>query len=114
MKSAKTSTSYGVVRASRFALQVVVSTIFTTAIFVGLLFLPAGTGNWWRAWFFVAVVLVATVMTLLSAFRGHEDLLSERFKPPLQKGQPFADKIVVLSLGAAFCDSVIFIPLDVF
>lgn len=41
-------------------------------------------------------------------------MLEERFKPPIQKGQPLADKIVVVLLLAAFVGSIAFIPLDVF
>jgi protein-S-isoprenylcysteine O-methyltransferase Ste14 len=41
-------------------------------------------------------------------------LLEERFRPPLQKGQPLADKVVVVLLLATFVGLVAFIPLDVF
>jgi protein-S-isoprenylcysteine O-methyltransferase Ste14 len=47
-------------------------------------------------------------------FPGREDLLNERFKPPLQKGQPLADKVIVLLLIASFIGLIVLIPLDVF
>ena len=83
-------------------------------IFGGLLFLPAGTLEWWRAWVFLGVVLIGAVASTVSLFRANKDLLEERFKPPIQKGQPLADKIVVVLLIAGFVSVIVFIPLDVF
>ena len=40
--------------------------------------------------------------------------LAERFKPPIQAGQPRADKLVVLVLIATFAGAILFIPRDVF
>lgn len=88
--------------------------VSNVAIFGGLLFLPAGTLDWWRAWVFLGVVFVGTVASTVSIFRVNKDLLEERFKPPVQKGQPLADKIVVVLLIIAFVSLIVFIPLDVF
>lgn len=88
--------------------------VFNVAIFSGLLFLPAGTLDWWRSWVFLGVVFVATVASTVSVFRVNKDVLEERFKPPVQKGQPLAGKIVVVLLIAAFVSVIVFIPLDVF
>jgi protein-S-isoprenylcysteine O-methyltransferase Ste14 len=95
-------------------LKLIVGVLLNVAIFGGLLFLPAGTLDWWRAWVFLGVVFVGTVASTVSVFRVNKDLLEERFKPPLQKGQPLADKIVVVLLIAAFVGLIVFIPLDVF
>jgi protein-S-isoprenylcysteine O-methyltransferase Ste14 len=88
--------------------------IFNVAIFAGCLFLPATTLNWLRAWVFLGVVFVCAVASTVNLYRVNKDLFEERFKPPVQKGQPLADKIVVVVLIAAFVGSIIFIPLDVF
>jgi len=88
--------------------------LFNVAIFGGLLFLPAGTLDWWRAWVFVGVAFVATVASIVGVLRVNRDLLEERFKPPIQKGQPLADKIVVVLFITAFVGLIGFIPLDVF
>jgi protein-S-isoprenylcysteine O-methyltransferase Ste14 len=88
--------------------------ILNVAIFGGLLFGPAGTLRWWRAWVFLAVVLVGAVASTVTLFRANTGLLEERFKSPVQKGQPLADKIVVTLLLAAFVGATAFIPLDVF
>lgn len=88
--------------------------VSNVAIFGGLLFLPAGTLDWWRAWVFLGVVFVGAVASTASVFRVNKGLLEERFKPPVQKGQPLADKIVVVLLMAGFVGLMVFIPLDVF
>src|SRR6266850_6243868 len=97
-----------------FIVKSIVSVILNVGIFGGLLFLPAGTLDWWRAWLFLGVVSIGTAATLLGVFRNRQDLLDERFKPPIQKGQPLADKIIALRLNTAFFAVVVFIPLDVF
>jgi protein-S-isoprenylcysteine O-methyltransferase Ste14 len=88
--------------------------VFNVAIYGGLLFLPADTLDWWRAWVVLELVFVGTVASTVSVFRVNKELLEERFKPPVQQGQPLADKIVVLLLIAGFVSVILFIPLDVF
>ncbi|HLJ61400.1 MAG TPA: isoprenylcysteine carboxylmethyltransferase family protein [bacterium] len=95
-------------------LKLIMSGALTIAIFGGLLFLPAGTLHWWRAWVFLGVVCVATVATYVSIFPGNEALLNERLKGPIQQGQPLADKIVTVALVATTFGLIAFIPLDVF
>ena len=97
-----------------FIFKLVASVIFNVAIFAVLLFLPAATLDWWRAWLFIGVIFVGTVGAVVNLSRDREGLLKERVKPPMQKGQPLADKIIVVLLLAAFYGLVIFIPLDVF
>lgn len=77
------------------------------------LFLPAGTLDWPRAWVFVAVVFVACMWSTAIVYRASPGLMEERFKPPVQKGQPLADKILVSLLIVAFFGLMIFIRLDV-
>jgi hypothetical protein len=94
--------------------KLILGVLCNVVIFAGLLFLPAGTLEWWRAWGFLGVVLVSTVAGTMSVLRANPALLDERFKPPIQKGQPRADQIVVLLLIAAFIGEIVFIPVDVF
>ena len=84
------------------------------AIFGALRFLPTRNLSWWRAWVFLGVVLVGATVSTVSVRLASPALLEERFKPPVQKGQPLADQIAVLSLIAAFVGEIVFIPLDVF
>jgi protein-S-isoprenylcysteine O-methyltransferase Ste14 len=97
-----------------FIYRLIVGVIANVAIFGGLLILPAGTFDWWRAWTFLCVVFVGTVATMVGVFASNQGLLDERLKPPIQKGQPLADKILVIPLIATFLGLILFIPLDVF
>lgn len=95
----------------RRTIGVVVSEL---AIFGGLLFLPARTWAWPRAWCFLGVLAIAVTLTMILVFSSREDLLNERFKGPIQKGQPVADRIIVFALFASYLALIAFIPLDVF
>jgi protein-S-isoprenylcysteine O-methyltransferase Ste14 len=95
-------------------LKLTVGVLSNVTIFGLLLFLPARTLDGWRAWMFLAVVFVGAGLSTVSLYGTSKELLAERFKPPVQKGQPFEDKIVVLLLIAGFLAVIAFIPLDVF
>lgn len=97
-----------------FIFKLIVGLVINMAFFAGLLFLPAKTWEWWRAWVFLGVLFIAYVATMVIVFPGKEELLDERFKPPIQEGQPTTDKVLVLLLTAMFCELTAFIPLDVF
>lgn len=84
------------------------------ALFGILLFYPPGDFAWRRAWMLIGVVLVATVASMLVLARANPALLAERFKMPVQHGQPTADKVVVLLFLAAFLGAIRFVPYDVF
>lgn len=97
-----------------FLFKVLLALFWNLLIFGGLLVLPAGTLNWWRAWAFLAVVSVGVVATMVDVFRENEALWNERLKPPIQPDQPLADKIITSLLISAFLGLIAFIPLDVF
>lgn len=99
---------------AKFVAKLILGVIWEVAIFGGLLLGVAGTLRWARAWWFLAVMLVAVVVSMATVFPGNQDLLRERFKPPIQKGQPLADRILVMALLVAFVALVAFIPIDVF
>jgi protein-S-isoprenylcysteine O-methyltransferase Ste14 len=84
------------------------------ALAVLLLFWPASTFVWWRAWALIGVSAIVTIVTLVLLQRETPELLAERFKPPIQAGQPRADKLVVLVFIATFVGAIVFIPRDVF
>lgn len=94
-----------------FRFKQIVGIFLNTAVFAVLLFAPAGTVHWPRAWVLLGVVLVATTH---SVFAIPEDLLDERFKLPVQKAQPLADRIVLIAFIVSFFATVVLIPLDVF
>jgi protein-S-isoprenylcysteine O-methyltransferase Ste14 len=94
--------------------RLIVGIVINVAIFACLLFVPAGTLAWGRAWTFLAVVAIGTLASTLSIARLGGGLLEERFKLPIQEGQPRADKIIVSLLIAEFLGLIAVIPLDVF
>ena len=94
--------------------KLTLGSIVNLVIFGLLLFLPAGTLKWGRAWVFIGVIQAAYLAMAIWVFPKRPDLLDERFKPPIQKGQPMADQIILLLFVATFCGLVAFIPLDVF
>ena len=95
-------------------LKLVFGVLSNVVIFGALLFLPTRDLAWRRAWIFLGVVLVGATATTAYLRRTSPAGLAARFKPPVQEGQPLADKIVVLLLIAAFCAEIAFIPVDVF
>ncbi|HEY5791739.1 MAG TPA: hypothetical protein VIS74_00475, partial [Chthoniobacterales bacterium] len=98
----------------RFLVQAAAGALSNLGIFGLLLFLPAGTLDWWRAWVFLGIVTAASVATLLLVFRNNEELLRERMKPLIQKGQPLSDRLIVIPLVLSFLGIIALIPVDVF
>jgi protein-S-isoprenylcysteine O-methyltransferase Ste14 len=97
-----------------FVRRLITAIVWNGAFFGGLLFLCAGTLHWWRAWVFVGVVVVATAATMIGVLREREDLLRERFKGIIQKGQPLADRLVVLPFVFSYGLLMWLTPTDVF
>jgi protein-S-isoprenylcysteine O-methyltransferase Ste14 len=96
-----------------FVLKLIYGVVMQAALFGLMLFVPARPLAWPRAWVFIGAIVVATIATMLY-LRNDESLINERLKGPLQKGQPFLDKIVLNLFLVTFCGVIIFIPLDVF
>lgn len=94
--------------------RLVLGGLVQPALLVLLLFGPAPTFAWWRAWFLIAFSSLATVVSLVIMQRDAPELLAERFKPPIQAGQPRSDKLVVVVLIPAFVGAILFVPKDVF
>src|SRR5215469_7597305 len=96
-----------------FVLKLIYSVVMQAALFGLMLFVPARTLAWPRAWLFIGGTAIATAATMLY-LRNDQGLINERLKGPLQKGQPLIDKIVLNLFVATFCGVIVFIPLDVF
>jgi len=96
-----------------FVLKLIYSVVMQAALFGLMLFVPARTLAWPRAWLFIGGIAIATAATMLY-LRNDQGLINERLKGPLQKGQPLIDKIVLNLFVATFCGVIVFIPLDVF
>jgi protein-S-isoprenylcysteine O-methyltransferase Ste14 len=85
------------------------------AAFYGLaLFLPAGTTHWWRAWALLGLTVVSTTISTIYLSSTSPDVVKERWKPPIQRGQPFADKIILILFILLYTGTIVITPLDVF
>lgn len=82
------------------------------AFFALVLFVPAWTLDWWRAWVIIAIVAVGTAGSTLDLARADTGLIEERFKSPVQQSQPLGDKIVLIALLLSFFGYLTFTSLD--
>jgi protein-S-isoprenylcysteine O-methyltransferase Ste14 len=94
--------------------KVIAGVVFNVAFYALLLFVPAGTLHWWRAWMFLAVTVAVMAGAVFSILPGNADLFSQRAKGVIQKGQPLWDRVLVILLLVSYMGQIVFIPLDVF
>jgi protein-S-isoprenylcysteine O-methyltransferase Ste14 len=94
--------------------QILLRALFAVSIYGLLLFVPAWTLEWWRAWVLLALAFIGLVTTRRWVFGSDDRLLAERSRSPLQRGQPVADKLLVIGFVVIFPAYIAFIPLDVF
>jgi protein-S-isoprenylcysteine O-methyltransferase Ste14 len=80
--------------------------------FALVLFVPAWTLDWWRAWVIIAIVIVGTAGSTIDLARVDSGLLEERFKSPVQRAQPLGDKILLIALLLSFFGYLSFTSLD--
>jgi protein-S-isoprenylcysteine O-methyltransferase Ste14 len=97
-----------------FIRRLIIAIIWNVAFFGGILFLYAHTFDWWRAWVYVGVVGVVSAATMILVFRDREDLLKQRMRGVIQKGQPWSDRLIIIPFVFAFGYLFALIPLDVF
>ena len=96
------------------ATKLIASALSNALIYAVPLFLAVWTLHWWRAWVVVGIAFLGTIGSLLSLSRANTRLLEERMKPPVQKGQPIAGKIMLMFLFCTYFGLLIFIPVDAF
>jgi protein-S-isoprenylcysteine O-methyltransferase Ste14 len=94
--------------------HILLRALLAVSVYGLLLFVPAWTVQWWRAWALLALAFAGLVTTRRWAFGSDDRLLAERSRAPLQRGQPLADKLLVFGFVVIFPAYIAFIPLDVF
>lgn len=72
----------------------IIQTVLWLGVIAALLFIPAGTVNWTGAWIFLTETFVASIVLGLGLARHDPELLKERLRLPIQKGQSNKDKVV--------------------
>lgn len=80
--------------------------------FAVLLFGAAGTIAWGAAWVYLALFFGGGAWVSLLIMRHDPALLAERMRSPVQKGQPFWDKIFLVSLIFVWCGWLMLMGLD--
>ena len=82
------------------------------ALFAVLLFISAGTVLWLAGWAFIVLLFGFSVAMTLWLARKNPELLAERMSSPIQRGQPFWDKVFVAALMLLIVVWLILMPLD--
>ncbi|MBX3157066.1 MAG: isoprenylcysteine carboxylmethyltransferase family protein [Deltaproteobacteria bacterium] len=83
-------------------------------VLFAMLFGPAGTLRWWRAWMLLALMVVGSIVTVAELYPRHKDVLEARLHAPIQRDQPRSDKVLVVALLASLFAAWLLIPIDVF
>src|SRR5262249_29490441 len=78
------------------------------------LFLPAGTWHWPRAWILLVLTALSTAVSTAYLQAASPEVVKERWKPPIQKGQPLADKILLSFFILLYLGTLVLTSLDVF
>jgi len=60
--------------------KVIAGVAFNVALYAVLLFVPAGTLHWWRAWVFLAITVAVMAVAIFSILPDNADLFSQRAK----------------------------------
>ena len=91
--------------------KVVAFAIVGTVMFASMLFLPAGTFNYWRAWVFLVVFSLSTLIPSMYLLRTNPAALERRMRTgPVAETRPVQKVVIVvagLSLVALIVVSVI-------
>lgn len=96
-----------------FIRKLILAVVYNFVIYGTALFGIAGTFEWWRAWMFLAAINLATIWLLVAVLRPQPELLEERFKGIIQRGQPWSDRAIVLAFLVGYAAVLILTPLDV-
>jgi protein-S-isoprenylcysteine O-methyltransferase Ste14 len=77
-------------------LNLIVQTIVWYGVMGAIIFGAAGTTNYVGGWLYLGEMIAISVVFGAYAVRVDPGLLKERLKPPLQKDQPLADKLILV------------------
>ena len=81
-------------------------------VFIGLLFIPAGTVGWLAGWVFATLFWGFVLLVVRMMLRNNPELLQERMSSPIQRRQPLWDKVLLSVLMLLFVSWLVLMPLD--
>ena len=84
----------------------------TAAVFIVLLFVPAGTAAWPAAWVFLVMMFAFTIALTVWLVRFDPALLDERMSGVGKSDQKTWDKVLLAFLGIAFVAWLVVMGLD--
>jgi len=93
--------------------RLISSSVFGTVALGALIFIPAGTFNYWQGWMYMAVAMIASGAYTFYLAKHDPALLKRRTQAGISHEQEPVQKIVILFLFAAFIGLVFLSPLDV-
>jgi protein-S-isoprenylcysteine O-methyltransferase Ste14 len=96
----------------KIAVQTLASGLFGVAFFVVLLFWPAGTLNYWQAWVFIAVFIVATLVPSVYLAMKDPAALQRRMKAGPIAETRVIQKLVIIATMAAVVAVLVVSALD--
>ncbi|OBG85574.1 hypothetical protein A5698_03935 [Mycobacterium sp. E136] len=96
----------------KIVLQTLASAVFGIAFFAVLLFVPAGTLNYWQAWVFIAVFMLATLVPSLYLAVRDPAALQRRMKAGPGAETRTSEKLIISGLIAAVVAVLVISALD--
>ena len=79
-------------------LNLIVQTVVWFGFMGAIIFVAAGTTDYTGGWLYLGVMVALSVVFGTIMARVDPGLLRERLKPPVQKDQPLADKLILIPI----------------
>src|SRR5215831_2460438 len=97
---------------SKLYVKAIKSAVFGLIAFAALLFVPAGTLDYWQGWAFLATFVFSTVLMTVSLARHDPKLLERRIRAGPQAEKEPAQKVIVTLIMFLFAAMLVFSALD--
>jgi len=93
--------------------RIIRSSVIGTIVLLALLFIPAGTLNYWQGWAYVAVATIASGAYTVYLAKYDPALLKRRTEAGIAHEKETAQKVIISFLLIVFIALVVLPPLDV-
>jgi protein-S-isoprenylcysteine O-methyltransferase Ste14 len=97
---------------SKLYVKAIRSAIFGTIAFAALIFVPAGTLNYWQGWAFLATFVFCTLIITVYLARNDPKLLGRRITAGPQAEKEPAQKVIAALIIFLFAALLVFSALD--
>ncbi len=93
-------------------LNLILQTIVWFGFMGAVIFSAAGTINYFGGWLYLAIMIAVSIVMGAILARADPGLLRERLKPPIQKDQPLADKLILVPILLLLFGGMAFMAAD--